>query len=238
MDQGFDGVITPEEIFLDIKGCVSGEPQVFSAFLPFDVTLLDAYISIAQGNVDMSLGVGAYPLNYFGFGTSPGTQWTRVSTSSYVPLRAGSWFVTLTSPKNETTECDPNNPTDWHLVMRRTGSAGGTVLLSKNCRDAECAVPMCTVATACNNRIFPFEIPSDASSLQVILESVEGDADLFISSLPAGQMAASMNGGPGFDIIQLGPDVIIPLQGQAVSVELESWQQVTQNYNLRVAYSR
>jgi len=120
--------------------------------------------------------------------------------------------------------------------MRRSVETSGSVLIEKQCNSADCVVPVCS-EIICPSLDFPFEVPGDASSLQIILESFTGDADLFLATPLAAQVGASMNGGPGFDILQLGPEVVVPLRGETLTVELESWQQQTQDYSLRVAYN-
>jgi hypothetical protein len=236
MDEGFDGNIPQRNVFLDEWGCVSADLQVFSSFLPFDLTDLDVSLDVVQGQADLLLGRGDVPLSYFSPGTGPGSQKLRVGPASSEPMQAGTWTVTLASPADVTTECDPDNPTDWHLVMHRTGLPGGIVLLEETCRSAECAVPRCTQAS-CPPREFTFDMPGDAVSLQVELDSIEGDADLFLVSASGAELSAAMNPGTGYDIAQLGPELVTPLHGQTVTVRLESWDQVTGAYNLRVAYS-
>jgi len=240
MDEGFDGNLPPVNVFLDVWGCAAADSQVFSAFVPFDVTSLDVTLEVAQGEADLLLGRDGFPLIYASPGQGPGSQALRVGTMSYQPIQGGTWSVTVASPGTVATECDPANPTDWHMVMQRTGTPGGFVLLEEACRSAECAVPACAQAV-CPVREFRVDLPLDAASLQVDLDSLQGDADLILLSAPAelaqpAVLGSSLNPGPGYDLVRLGPDVIVPLQGQAVTVRLESWAQSTDAYNLRVAY--
>jgi hypothetical protein len=236
MDEGFNGIVPLKNIFLDERGCLSEEAQSYSSFIGFDVTLLDVTLEVYQASADLTLGVGDVPMDYFSVGRGPGTQRLRVGPGSRMPIQAGTWFVGLSSPAGVTTECDPENPTDFRLVMNRTGTPGGTVLLEENCDSGECAVPACT-PLFCDARELTLDVPEDASRLEVVLESVEGDADLFFLSDTRAELGASMNPGTGFDILELGPDVIEPLRGLTVFLRLESWAQTTDRYNLRVAYT-
>jgi hypothetical protein len=236
LDEGFNGIIPPKNVFLDVRGCLSEEAQTYSSFIGFDVTLLDVTLEVYQASADLTLGVGDVPFDYFSVGRGPGTQRLRVGPGSRRPIQAGTWFAGLTSPAGVFTECDPENPTDFRLVINRAGTPGGIVLLEENCDSGDCAVPACT-PLFCDARVMTLDLPEDASHLEVVLESVEGDADLFFLSDTGAQMGASMNPGTGFDILELGPDVIEPLRGLTVSLRLESWAQATDLYNLRVAYT-
>jgi len=236
MDEGFNGIIPPKNVFLDVRGCLSEEAQAYSSFIGFDVSLLDVTLEVYQASADLTLGVGDVPFDYFSVGRGPGTQRLRVGPGSRLPIQAGTWFVGLSSPAGAATECDPENPTDFRLVMHRTGTPGGVVLLEESCDSGDCSVPACA-SFLCPAREILLDLPEDASHLEVVLESVEGDADLFFLSDTRAELGASMNPGTGFDILQLGPDLIEPLRGLTVSLRLESWAQPTDLYNLRVAYN-
>jgi len=235
MDEGFDGNVPPVIIFLDEQGCMTQEPQTLTAFIDFDVNGLEATLEVFQGAADLILGVGEAPLNYFSLGRGPGTQKLRVGPASGVPVQAGTWYAKVARAAGVATECDPDNPTDWRLVLRRAGGAGGRVLLTESCNATDCAVPACN-ALPCVSREISLVVPEDAVSVEVVLESLQGDADLFVVSDTGVQLAASTNPGTGYDILLLGPDVLIPLRTLTVTLRLQSWAQVTDQYNLQATY--
>ena len=74
--------------------------------------------------------------------------------------------------------------------------------------------------------------------LRIVLESLEGDADLFLNYLLGYQELketfSSMNPGPGFDVINLGPETIPFIRGAQLGLELESWAEETKLFRLRV----
>ena len=237
MDEGFDGNIEPVNIFVDERGCVTEEPQTFSFFIDFDVDQLHGTLDVYQGAADLILGVGEAPFNYTSVGRGPGTQKLRVGPGSNVPVQAGTWQVSVAGATGVTTQCDPENPPDWRLVVSRTGTPGGTVILSQSCDSLDFSVPAC-LATPCVNALeIPLVIPEDAGTLEVVLNSLRGDADLFFLSDTGVQLGASTNPGTGYDIIRLGSDVVVPLRTLTATLRLQSWSQATEEYNLQVRYS-
>jgi len=236
MDEGFDGTLPVENILLDQWGCVAEEIQVFPFFVDFDVPRLDAVLEVTRGAADLILGVGEAPLNYFGLGRGPGTQQVLVGPESHVPLQAGTWSARVAGVAGVATDCDPERPTDWHLVVSRTAPDGGAKLLAESCRSADCAVPACTATPCAGGRVFTIPVPADAGSLEVVLNSLAGDADLMVWTGAGVWLGASANPGTGFDILRLGQDALVPLRGQDVTVQLASWAQVTDAYDLTVSY--
>ncbi len=234
-DNGYDGRTPQVEIFLDERGCVTQEPQTFSARIGFDVERMEAALEVFEGAVDLVLGWGEAPRNYFSLGRGPGTQKLRVGPESGVPVQAGTWYLTVAGAAGVATGCDPENPTDWHLSLQRTPAARGASILSVSCRSTDCAVPACN-AYPCVFQEIPLDVPGDAVSMEVVLKSIQGDADLLVVSDTGVHLGASTNPGTGYDILVLGPDVTVPLREQTVSLRLTSWAQPTDQYDLQVTY--
>lgn len=236
MDEGFSGETPATDLFLRTQGCITDEPQRLEVKLPFDVTQVDVSLEVLRTQVDLIFGEEPTPSNYFSYGPSPGIQKIRVGTGSYKPLHAGPWYVELVGLSGETGECDAARSPDWRLQVRRTQSLTGIVLLNESCDAAECEVPACTNPANCPAREFSFALPEDAVSLEVILDSLQGNADLFLGVVSEEELFSSTNPGTGFDIVRIGSQAIVPLRGQTLSLSLESWAQVTREYRLRVVY--
>lgn len=238
MDDGFDGYVPPTEVFVDEWGCLSQEPRTYGARLGFDVDRLEASLQMFRGAADLVLGAGEAPANYFSVGRGPGTQKLRVGPGSQVPVQAGTWYLVVGGSSSAATGCDPERPAedpDWHLVMRRTPAAGGVALATESCRSPDCAVPACN-AYPCPFRDVPLDVPADASSLEVVLNSLDGDADLSVVAPLGVQLGASANPGAGYDIVVLGPDRVETLREQTLSVRLTSWARPTDQYDLQATY--
>jgi hypothetical protein len=102
--------------------------------------------------------------------------------------------------------------------------------------------PAC-IPGICVPEEIPIEVPEDALSMEVVLESIqgdaglEGDADLLVGLGSERESLISMNPGPGYDVVVIDQDRLVPLRGQSIVIRLESWQYPT-DYRLKVAYTR
>jgi hypothetical protein len=65
----------------------------------------------------------------------------------------------------------------------------------------------------------------------------KGDADLLVGLGSERESLVSLNPWPGFDVVVIDQDRLVPLRGQSIVIRLESWQYPT-DYRLRVAYTR
>ncbi len=194
-----------------------------------------------RGEVDVVVGTEDPPSDYFAFGRGPGTQKILVGRDDREPIgerlgeRLRPWFVQLVSPF-EIQECEEDEEPDWRLsVVRSSGTRGGVLL------DQEGQVPAC-IAGICVPEEIPIEVPEDALSMEVALESQEGgDADLLVGlgseRESERESLVSLNPGPGYDVVVIDQDRLVPLRGQSIVVRLESWLYPT-DYRLRVAYTR
>jgi len=238
-DDGFDGSVLPVEIFLDEAGCLAQEPQTLTVRVGFGVEQLEATLEVFRGAADLVLGWGEAPSSYFSVGRGPGTQKLRVGPDSHFPVLPGTLSLRVGGAASAAAAgCDPSNPADnpdWRVVLRRTPSPVGMVLLSESCDLPDCTVPACD-AYPCTFRAIELGVPEDAVSMEVVLNSIAGDADLLVVSDTGVQLGASTNPGSGYDIVILGQDVVVPLQGQTIFVRLTSWAQPTEEYALQATY--
>lgn len=238
MDKGATGEIPPENLFLDTQGCLEAEageeapePLLLAAPVPYGVSVLEARLEVMDGEADMVLGTKRPPSAYFGLGTGTGIRKILVGTSSYVPLEARTWRVELHSPTGFAKECPEGEDADWRLVVRRAQALSGDTLL-----EHEGGLGACS-AEACPEGRFEVSVPEDASTVEVLLESVEGDADLFVGTGERDDLFESANPGPGYDVVFLSSETVVPLRGGTIVVRLESWGQAS-TYRLRAVYRR
>lgn len=236
MDEGFSGETATTDLFLETQGCIKEEGEQLTVTLPFDVALVDVILEVLRSQIDLVFGEGMIPTQYFSYGPAPGIRQIRVGTGSYRPLHAGTWYVDLIGLSGETGECDPEQSPDWRLRVQRAESLTGIVLLDESCDSADCEVPECTNPGNCPSRQFSFVLPEDAVSLEVIQESLQGNADLFLGNGSEEELLSSTNPGTGYDILRINSQAIVPLRGQTLSLRLESWGQTTQEYQLRAVY--
>jgi hypothetical protein len=98
-------------------------------------------------------------------------------------------------------------------------------------------VQACTPGTCIPEEI-AIEVPEDALSMEIALQSMEGgDADLLVGLGSERESLVSLNPGPGYDVVVIDQDRLVPLRGQSIVIRLESWQLPT-DYRLRVVYLR
>jgi hypothetical protein len=242
LDKGSSGDIPPVNVFLEAEGCLGNNPVLgqlgtilysdsFTA--PIGLFLMEARLEVLRGEVDVVVGTEDPPSDYIAFGRGPGTQKILVGRDSREPIgeRLRPWFVQLVSPF-ESQECVEGAEPDWRLSVVRSSGTQGRVLL-----DQEGQVQACTPGT-CFPEEIPIEVPEDALSMEIILESPEeGDADLLVGLGSERESLVSLNPGPGYDVVVIDQERLVPLRGQSVVVRLESWQHPT-DYGLRVAYTR
>ena len=250
LDKGSSGDIPPENVFLEAQGCLTDNPvqdaqgtilysESFNA--PVGLSLMEARLDVLSGEVDVLVGteldalVGTEksPSDYFAFGRGAGTQKILVGRDSREPMggRLRPWFVQLVSPF-DIQECANDDEPDWRLSVVRSSGIEGRVIF-----DEPGQVPVCTPGICIPGEI-PIEVPEDALSMEVALESVEGgDADLLVGLGSERESLISMNPGPGYDVVVIDQDRLVPLRGQSIVIRLESWQFPT-DYRLRVAYTR
>ncbi len=144
------------------------------------------------------------------------------------PLRP--WFVQLVSPF-EIQECEEGDDPDWRLSVVRSSGIEGRVLAGQ-----EGQVPACTPGD-CTPEQIPIEVPEDALSMVVLLESRQGDADLLVGLGSERESLVSLNPGRGYDVVVIDEERLVPLRGQSIVIRLESWQYPT-DYRLKVVYTR
>jgi len=237
MDEGFSGLTSETDVFLSTQGCISEETARYRATIPFGVSLLEVALEVLRGEADMLFGSGLLPVQYFNFGAGPGSQKILVDASSNNPLHAGTWYVDIMGLSGVSAECDPNSSPDWRLRVQRAQSLNGINLLNVACEEAACQVPACNTPSVCPSNAFTFDLPGDAVFLEVTLQSLQGDADLFLGISSQDVLFSSTNPGTGFDVIQVGSDEALrPLRGQTLTLTLESWGQATQEYSLIASY--
>ncbi len=190
-----------------------------------------------RGEVDVVVGTEDPPSDYFAFGRGPGTQKILVGRDDREPIgellgeRLRPWFVQLVSPF-EIQECEEGEEPDWRLSVRRSSGIEGRVLFDEPDGQAPACIP-----GICVPEEIPIEVPEDALSMEVVLESIQGDADLLVGLGSERESLVSLNPWPGFDVVVIDQDRLVPLRGQSIVIRLESWQYPT-DYRLRVAYTR
>lgn len=238
LDEGMSGDLPPQNVFLESEGCPveneGEEPREYSlgpVTVPPGVARMEATLEVFRGEVDLVLGTERPPSDYFGFGRGPGTQKILVDDEySREPLPDDSlipWFVKLVSPFEIQGTCEPGDDPDWRLTLRRATPTQGRLLLEQ-----EGQLPACTPA-GCVPESIQIEVPEQALSMEFLLLSLEGDADLLVGLGSERESLVSLNAGPGYDVAVLGPGKCVPLRGQSVFVLLESWGQAT-DYRLEV----
>jgi hypothetical protein len=249
LDKGPSGDIPPQNVFLEAEGCLGDSPQPGQAgtilnldqksFVPSaDLSRVEVSLEVLRGDVDVVLGTEDPPSDYFSFGRGPGTQKIVVGRDSREPMRLRPWYVQLVSPFAER-ECFEEVEPDWRLSVIRYAGVRGRLLL-----DQEGEAPAC-LPGVCVPEEIQVEVPEDALSMEITLESFAreegagGDADLLVGlgSERESLSLASLNPGPGYDVVVIDQDRLVPLRGQTIVVRLESWQTPT-DYRLRVVYTR
>lgn len=248
-DKGSSGDIPPENVFVDVEGCLADNPDpgetgtIFYSFnAPFDDSLLlEARLEVLRGGMDLVLGTENPPSDYFAFGRGAGVQKILVGPDSREPMQGRPWFVQLDSVAYEIQPlvtsaekeegCRNSGEPDWRLSVRRSSGIEGRVVL-----DQEGEVP------AYGSDSIQIEVPEDALSMEIVLKSLkreeleeEGDADLLVGLGAETESLVSLNPGPGYDVVAVDPGRLVPLRGQAVGIRLESRQQPTA-YRLEAAY--
>jgi hypothetical protein len=245
LDKGSSGDIPPENVFLVAQGCLVDDPgqgqagtKSYSFNPPLGLSLMEARLKVLRGEVDVVVGTEDPPSDYFAFGRGPGTQKILVGRDSREPMgeRLRPWFVQLASPF-EIRECEEGDDPDWRLSVVRSSGIEGRVLRPPE----EGLVPACTQGICVPTEI-PIEVPEDALSMEIALESIEedaegGDADLLVALGTETESLVSLNPGPGYDVVVIDQGRLVPLRGQSIVIRLESWQQPTK-YRLEVAYTR
>lgn len=242
LDKGSSGDIPPENVFLEAQGCLLDNPGqrqagtiVYSDSFPapFGLSLMEARLKVLRGEVDVVVGTEDPPSDYFAFGRGPGTQKIFAGRDDREPIgeRLRPWFVQLVSPF-EIQECEEGEEPDWRLSVRRSSGIEGRVLFDEPDGQAPACIP-----GICVPEEIPIEVPEDALSMEVVLESTQGDADLLVGLGSERERLVSLNPWPGFDVVVIDQDRLVPLRGQSIVIRLESWQYPT-DYRLRVAYTR
>ncbi len=243
MDKGSSGDIPPENVFLrtvdgkEPEGCLVDNPDpgragtiLYSFSAPFDISLLEARLEVLRGEMDLVLGTENPPSDYFAFGRGAGTQKILVGSDSREPMMGRPWFVQMVSPFG-IQECEPGDDPDWHLSVRRASGVGDRVIF-----DQEGEVP------ARSSESIQLEIPEDALTMEIALESLriegqeDGDADLLVGLGAERESLVSLNPGPGYDVVVIEQERLVPLRGQSIDIRLESWRQPTA-YRLAAAYT-
>jgi len=247
LDKGSSGDIPPENVFLEAEGCLAGDPEpgragtIFylgSFNAPSGLSLMEAKLEVRLGEADLVVGTEKAPSDYFAFGRGTGTQKILVGSDSRPePVgRLRPWHVQLVSPF-EARQCEEWEDPDWQLPVVRSSRIEGRVLL-----DQVGQVPACTPGICLAEEI-PFVVPEDALSMEVALESLAGesgeggDADLLVGLGSERESLVSLNAGPGYDVVVIDQERLVPLRGQSIVIRLESWQDPS-DYRLRVAYLR
>jgi hypothetical protein len=237
LDKGSSGDLPPQNVFLEVDGCLTDDPEQdqagtisYSVTVPFDVSLLEAKLEVLRGEVDLVVGTENPPSDYFGFGRGTGTQKILIGPESREPMMGRPWFVQLVSPFGIQEECEDEDDPDWRLLVHRSSGIEGRVLLEQ-----EGQVPACTPGNCIQENI-QIEVPEDSFSMEVSLESREGDADLLVELGGERESLVSLNPGSGYDVAVIPEEDLVVLRGQILFIRLESWQQPT-DYRLEVVYT-
>jgi len=247
LDKGSSGDIPPENVFLKAQGCLTDNPVlgqegtiVYSDSFagPLGLSLLEARLEVLRGEVDVVVGTESPPSDYFAFGRGPGIQKILVKilvdrdSRERVGERLRPWFVQLVSPFGFQ-ECEEGDDPDWRLSVVRSSGIEGKVLFD----DSDGQAPAC-IPGICVPEEVTIDVPEDALIMEVALESLEGgDADLLVGLGSERESLVSLNPGPGYDVVVIDQDRLVPLRGQSIVIRLESWQFPT-DYRLKVAYTR
>ncbi len=239
LDKGSSGDIPPQNIFLEAQGCLLDEPGLedatsldYSFPSSEDLPLMEVKLEVLRGQVDLVLGASAPPSDYFGFGRGTGTQKILVGRQSFEPVMLRPWFVSLDSgPLAILEECEEGDDPDWRLLVSRSTGPRGRGLLSQEGR-----VPASTPGNIVHEEV-QVEVPEDALSMEIVLESLgEGDADLLVGLGSEVESLVSLNLGPGYDVVVIGEQKLVPLRGESISAFLESWGAPT-DYRLEATYT-
>ncbi|MEW6442871.1 MAG: hypothetical protein AB1640_18200 [bacterium] len=217
MDEGSSGQIEPGTVFLSEQGTLQGtEPAVLPVTIPYGVSLLDITLEVTAGEADLLAGVEDPPTDYFCFGQGLGKQKILVGPGSHQPLEARTWYVEVVSPFGTGAE--------WRLTAQRRPGSSALPLTEQ-----EGDIP------AGQSVSIALAIPEDADSLEIVLESLQGDADLLLGFGQLQEASLSLNPGTGFEVVTLGPETVEPLRGQTAIARLESYDQDTR-YRFTATY--
>lgn len=230
MDEGSSGEIPGENVFLQAEGCLADSLDQeeagtisFSVNIPFGLTMMEARLEVVRGEVDLVLGTENPPSDYFGFGRGPGLQKILVDRDSSEPLMGRPWYVGLVSPFLIQEACEEGDAPDWRLSVRRSGGIEGRRLFEQEGQVA-------------GSEIIPVAVPEDALSMEVSLESRQGDADLFVGIGDEAESLSSLNRGTGYEVAVIDPALCVPIRGETILLRLESWMG-TADYRLEVTYT-
>jgi hypothetical protein len=236
-DEGASGDLPRQNVFLEAQGCLADNPDAedagtvsYTAAAPFDLSLMEVTLEVVRGEMDLVIGADKPPSDYFAFGRGTGTRKILVGSESREPAGGRPWFVELASPFEVEEECEDQDDPDWRLTVRRSTAIEGGVLLVQDGQ-----VPACTPGS-CTPETVQIEVPADALSMEIVLESRGGgDADLLVGLGGERESLVSLNPGPGYDVVVIDQALLVPLREQSLFIFLESWQQTTE-YRLEVAY--
>jgi hypothetical protein len=240
---GASGDIPSEDVFLEVQGCLTagsaqeaGDASIYSVRIPTDVSLLEVRLETLGGEIDLVVGTENPPADYFSFSKRGGVQKILVGPSSNEPLLARTWYVALSSPLQIEEGCPPERVPDWQLRVQRATGVEGLPLLEPVCNEED---EGCSVDPYPSRESFSIEVPEDALSLDVTLETIQGDADLFVGTdFGTGnetELSSSMNPGLGFDVVSLGADVCVQRRGQSLDLVVESWGRPSR-FRLQASY--
>ncbi len=234
---GCPGREIEEEVLLEASGCLAPtpseegppEPKIFPVLVPFELARLEVSLEVRGRELDLLVGTGNPPADYFSPGGGLGTRKILVGAESHEPLAARTWYVGLVGPYEFLDSCGEDQGPDWHLVVRRPEGLQGEPLLDEEGEVAGC------MPWDCDRRRYRIDVPEDASTLEVVLETTDGDADLFVGPEDRPEAFTSLNPGTGFDVVFLDAHACAPFRGGTVMVTLESWQGPS-TYRLQAAY--
>ncbi len=196
---------------------------MFSVNIPFDLNLMEARLEVIRGEVDLVLGTENPPSDYFGFGRGPGLQKILVGRVSSEPLMGRPWFVELVSPFLIQEACEEGASPDWRLSVRRSRGIEGQRLFEQEGQVA-------------GSESIPLAVPEDALSMEVSLESIQGDADLLVGIGDETESLSSLNRGTGYEVAVIDPALCVPIRGETILLLLESWKG-SADYRLEVTYT-
>lgn len=230
MDEGASGEIPRVNVFLQAEGCLEEnlDPEragtiSFSVNIPFGLPMLEARLEVLRGEADLVLGTESPPSDYFGFGRGPGIQKILVDRDSNEPLTGRPWYAELVSPFSIQEVCAEGDAPDWRLSVRRSTGIEGRPLFEQEGQVA-------------GTEIIPISVPEDALSMEVSLESLQGDADLFVGIGDETESLSSLNPGTGYEVTVIAPALCVPVRGETILLRLESWMGSAE-YRLEVSYT-
>ena len=218
MDKGPSGKIPQETVFLREEGTLASmESMVYATPpLPTDIASLEAILDVSSGGADLTIGVEDPPSDYFSNGPGPGPRKILITPASREPMQGRVWYVEV--------RCPFDQGADYSLTVQRSSPS-----------QVPCILEQTGTIEPNDTADLTLEIPEEgAEALEIDLETLKGDVDLFVGLNQGDEDYSAANPGTGHDIVVVTPQSYVPLASGIWNLQLEAWEKSDYNLTARV----